>query len=765
MNDRTDAIDTDTATDTATTTATGAPRPDAELSLRAPIDRWDEAIPIGSGRLGALLWGGDHVLRVSLDRADLWDRRPVAAFDAPTFNWRGMRAAVAAGDHEFLRNQFERPYRDSPHPTKLPAGRLYLEFEPDQHVDCFTLNLREAVATAHLTGGQVSVFGDAVRGRLMIRLRGIDARLRIALPPFAEHEAPDASDRRALQRLGYEAGTCGADDMFTWAHQPCAEGASYAIVAARSRPAADESLIALDVTLGDTETDPVATARASLAETLALGFDGALEAHVEWWRAFWERSGVRTGDDSIDRHYHLVRYLGGAASRRGAPPMALQGIWTADEGKIPPWKGDYHHDLNSQLCYWPYLAMDDLEQGASFLDWLWDLLPAAQRFARSFYDTEGACLPATCGIDGQPMGGWHQYSFSPTCSAWLAHAFVRHWRYTMDHEFLADRAWPFCQQIAQCLHELLEPDESGTLSLPLSSSPEIHDNRPEAWFSANTNFDVALLRWLFGAMVEMSEALGEHDEARHWRDVLARLPALAVGEAVPNGAPGPVLHVAPEESLAQSHRHPSHMMAIHPLGLIHVEAEPDQRSLVRNTVRQLDFLGTAYWTGYTFTWGACIAARAGLAERALAMLEMYLKITVSRNGFHLNGDYRQLGLLAAQYRPFTLEGNFAAAEAVHEMLLQSWGGVIRVFPATPDAWPEASFASLRAEGAFRVSAARRAGLTQHVRIVAERDGPVRLRDPFPGRPASWSRDDIERCGDELVCELCAGDMLEGTARS
>ena len=149
-------------------------------------------------------------------------------------------------------------------------------------------------------------------------------------------------------------------------------------------------------------------------------------------------------DPAILRHYYLVRYFYGAASRRGAPPMPLQGVWTADAGGLPPWKGDYHNDLNTQMTYMAYQAAGHFDEGLSYLDFLWDLPPAFQRFAREFYGTGGLAVPGVMTLAGQPLGGWGQYSLSPTMRAWSAHLFYLHWRYTMDDAFLRERAYPWC---------------------------------------------------------------------------------------------------------------------------------------------------------------------------------------------------------------------------------------------------------------------------------------------------------------------------------
>lgn len=145
------------------------------------------------------------------------------------------------------------------------------------------------------------------------------------------------------------------------------------------------------------------------------------------------------------------------------------------------------------------------------------------------------------------------------------------------------------------------------------------------------------------------------------------------------------------------------------------------------------------------------------------MLDCYLKGFISRNGFHLNGDYKKLGMSWCDYRPFTLEGNFAAAQAVHEMLLQSWGGIVRVFPATPDEWRDVGFDNWRAEGGLRISAQRRAGRTVRVAVAADTGGQVRLRrTPLPS-DMTWTRSDLVTDGEDLVCHMEPGESLEGTA--
>jgi alpha-L-fucosidase 2 len=492
-------------------------------------------------------------------------------------------------------------------------------------------------------------------------------------------------------------------------------------------------------------------------EALRNGYDSLLQQHTAWWKAFWDRSGVRVPDPAIQQQYDLVQYCYGAASRPGAPPIPLQGVWTADEGTLPPWHGDYHHDLNTQLTYWAYLASGRFDEGRVFVDFMWRLLPAHRKFARDFYAAPGAALPRVMALDGKPMGGGGQYSLSPTMGAWVAQAFYWHWLYTGDERFLAERAYPYCAEIGRCLQTLLKPGADGKLKLALSTSPEIHDNSLKAWLAPNSNFDLSLLRWLFGALAEMATSLDKSDEAAQWRKTLDRLDPLAIDEKTL------VLKLAPDEMLTVSHRHFSHLMPIHPLGTLTVEGGDAQRRIVEASIDHLERLGTSAWCGYSFSWMAAMAARAAQPDRAARYLEIFVKAFVSRNGFHLNGDYQRLGYSSFAYRPFTLEGNFAAGQAVHEMLLQSWGGRLRVFPAVPEKWRSVAFDDLRAEGAWRVSARREGARTTWVRIVATRAGQVRLRDPFAGQTPRWNRPDVTKDGSDFLCRLGAGEALEALA--
>lgn len=706
------------------------------LSYTTPATRWDEALPLGNGIMGALVWGDGKPLKISLDRTDLWDLRPIPEYHSAEYTYKQMRQWHQEGRTEDLVRLYEAPYSRPEAPTKIPAGRIELDFGESPSFVGAALDLREAIATTRLDAGrQVQVIVHAIERVGLIRVFAKDKpSVRLMAPPFGGKGEPGQG---SLAKLGYPPPVETSGDGWWAFTQKGSEGFHFAVYLAWRR-AAGSFQAAWSVASSFEGDDPLAMARRRVEAALEKGFDGMLSAHRDWWLSYWKKSSVLLPNKIIERQWYLEQYKFGSASRRGAPPITLQGPWTADDGKLPPWKGDYHHDLNTQLCYWPCYSGNHLDEGLSFLDWLWKTRSNCVDWTRRFFELPGLNVPMTADLNNNQMGGWRQYTHSATTAAWLAHHFYLHWRYSADREFLRTRAYPYLKDSAVFIEAVTaEKGPDGKRTLPLSSSPEINDNRPEAWFSTITNYDLALIRWLLSTTAELADALEQPMEASHWRQVLSEMPNLAYGE---DGR----LLVAEGYPLEASHRHFSHLMAIHPLGLIDWDDGEAARRTIRSSLAELDRLGPDWWCGYSYSWLASLAARARDGARAEKALEIFATAFTLRGSFHCNGDQTDKGYSKFTYRPFTLEGNFAAAAGVQEMLLQSHGGKIRVFPAIPQPWKDVSFTTLRTEGAFLVSAKRSSGATREVELVGEKGGPCRLISPFSGRELVLSLEQGER---------------------
>lgn len=698
------------------------------LSYDSPAKTWDEGMPLGNGTLGALLWGDGAPLNLSLDRTDLWDLRPVPEFEGADYTYATMRAWEKEGRYDDLIKLYEAPY-NRPAPTKIPAGRLefrigngdfkkaVMELLPAQAVVGFDDGSLFSV-WVHATE-PVGVFGAKTDGHFEVHLN---------VPAFAgkaEGKAAPSIVAGELSQLGYPAPVVTGGSNWTAYEQQGYGDFKWAVFVRWTDSGSGVYNGAWSIATSREDADPMALAKRRAEAALDERSDLS-RSHNEWWRNYWNQSRISIPDAALERQYYLDMYKFGAASRKGAPPITLQGPWTADDGKLPPWKGDYHHDLNTELSYWPCYTGNHLEEGQAYVDWLWDTRDACKAWTRRFFDMPGMNVPMTANLENEAIGGWRQYTMSATTGAWLAQHFYRHWQYTRDAAFLRDRAYPYLQDVATFLEAVTaERDENGKRILPLSSSPEINDNKPNAWFPTMTNYDNALIRWCFTASAELADLLGKKEDAIRWRARLTEMPELALGKA------GDLL-VAPGYPLSASHRHFSHLMAIHPLGLIDPDHNAAEAKIVQASLDTLARLGTDQWCGYSFAWEASLAARAGDGATAATALKIFAEAFVLRNSFHCNGDQSGKGYSNFTYRPFTLEGNFAAAAGLQEMLLQSHTGIIEVFPAVPAGWRQCNFERLRAQGAFLVSAMRVNGKVDTVTIEAEQPGTCQLRSPWTG---------------------------------
>lgn len=710
------------------------PKPQHDLLFEKILVRWDEGIPLGNGMLGALIWQKDSVLRISLDRADLWDLRTIAEFGLPQFRFSWVYQQWKNNSYDTVQKLFDVPYEREPGPTKLPTGALEIPLNGMGPVEYIRLNLKDATCEIRWnSGASLTVFVDANREIGWFRMEDPGSSFRVELIPPAYHVGDDSafansSTGQELSRLGYPP----ADHIINEPghlsfSQQCYGDLQYKVTVTwkQTGPHMAEGCWQVTRSADTTDNHP-----AEPQPTFAT----ALREHIEWWSGYWNQSSVSIPDTLLERQYYREMYKFGSASRKGAPPITLQAVWTADNGRLPPWKGDFHHDLNTELSYWPGYASNHLEETAVFTDWILKNRQAARKYTETFFQCKGINFPGVSTLTGQPMGGWIQYALSPTVSAWLSHHFYLQWKYSLDTNFLITSAYPFIRETALFLDAMLSEKDGRFRKLPLSSSPEFFDNSRNAWFRDMTNYDIALTRWLFQTAAGLAAWCAEagiqdpanidyRGEALKWKRLTRHLPPLTV-----SGQEG--LTVAPGLLYHDSHRHFSHLMSIHPLGLYDWQEGKHGRLIIEKSIKTLEKAGTGNWTGYSFAWFACMKARACDGDGAAEALKTFASCFCSPNSFHLNGDQSGTGKSTMTYSPFTLEGNFAFAAALQEMLLQSQNGTISIFPAIPAKWESASFRNLRAEGAFLVSAVRRCGRTQSVSIHAEKGGLLRVMNPF-----------------------------------
>ena len=684
------------------------------INLTGPIPRWDEAIPLGNGILGSLFWGPMEHLRISVDIAGLWlRRRPEEKLDKE-FTYAKLVELARKGDVAETRRIFDTPYA-RPTPTKIPAGHLFLDGLPRGSYQA-SLDLGTAVASFSQNGTIILraflCMGRPV-GVLMLPETYRDVTLTVERPSFGDGtqaaEAGNSVSPGSLRQLALPEAVPETGNGMTGFTQKVDDRTAYTLLCKKCGTT-------LYYTAVQAENVEKASRLAKLELCAAedMGAEKLLQQHKRWWQQYWGKSSLQLPDETLEQLWYRANYFLAAGSEPGNAPMPLQGVWCADDDQLPPWKGDYHNDLNTQFTYCHYLTANHPEQGKVFLDYLWSLRPQAAKFARAFYGTAGECLPSVMDIDGGALGGWPMYSLSPTNQIWLCQMFYEYYRLTGDKAFLRTRVEPYFTATAACLEELLQEDPDGKLVLPVSSSPEIHDDEAASWLTPNSNYDLALLHYLFQTLVQIEYQLGK--SRSHWHTMDAKLAPLSVDAKTG-------LMLSPDETLQETHRHFSHAMAIEPLCMLRYE-NPQDRSVIDATVDHLVHLGSGQWVGFSFGWMALLQITRNNGKGALYELHRFAEHFLSPNGFHLNGDYKNSGVCDFHYRPFTLEADFLAAHAVQKMLLRSEKNHIEVLPACPQGWKNepVAFQNLRAENGLLISYQRTADGKHSLTVKATQDG-------------------------------------------
>ena len=698
----------------------------SKISFPTLPKTWDEGLPLGNGMLGALIWQKDGKMRFSLDRADLWDQRPMNGLHRNEFSFAWVQQQVQKKDYKPVQDYFDKPYDNEPAPTKIPGAAFEIPFDGMGEPIRAEIILRSALALVEFESGiNIRSFVSAVSDFGMFRIAGLDSSLKLKLiPPSYEGKSEKGGDIVGgddLSRLGYKQGSVDTTDHSATYLQEGWNGFGYRVSVYWKKLGNDIEGI-WRITSSPHADHHILIDTAYLKEQLNLGFKYHYSKHAVWWDAFWKKSSISVPDTLLMRQWRMEQYKFGSASRKGAPPISLQAVWTADNGRIPPWKGDFHHDLNTQLSYWPAYSGNHLEEAMVYLDHLDGNKANYKRYTKLYFGVEGLAVPGVTTLDGTEMGGWIQYSLSPTVSCWLAQHYYWQWKYSMDRDFLEKRAYPWVKETAEFITNITVLDEKGKRKLPISASPEINDNSLSAWFSTNTNYDLSLMKYIYKTAAELATELGKKSEAKKWNDLLKSFDDFSL-------SPSNELMFASTLPYNVSHRHFSHLMAIHPLGLIKWEDGDKQKTIIQNSLRLLDSIGPANWCGYSYAWEANLKARAKDGAGAARALEIFAKAFCSPNSFHLNGDQTKSGYSTFTYRPFTLEGNFAFAAGLQEMLIQSYAGFIEIMPAVPASWADVSFTSLRTEGAFLVDAKKVAGKISNIEVFATVDGNLTLKLP------------------------------------